>query len=70
MAARNRTEPTAALSSTDALADALAGMAWWNALSRFDRAYWLGVADSAVPADAWRAYQQHVGHGRPAGAAQ
>lgn len=38
------------------------GMDWWNRLSRLERAYWLGVANSASAADAWRAFKQA---GRP-----
>ncbi len=42
----------------DALAeDARAGMAWFNALTPPERSWWLTVADSARPADAWRAFQ-------------
>lgn len=33
------------------------GMTWWNASSEQERAHWLMVATSAVPADAWRTYQ-------------
>lgn len=40
--------------------DARAGMAWFNSLSRAERAHWLEVADSAVPADAWRAFQNSI----------
>lgn len=43
--------------STADLTDALTGMAWFNALSREERAYWLEAAGSAVPADAWRKFQ-------------
>ena len=39
-------------------ANDLAGMAWWNNLRPFDRAYWLSEAGSAAPVDAWNAYQQ------------
>jgi hypothetical protein len=42
--------------------DVEAGMDWWNGLSRLERAYWLGVADSAVAADAWKAFKRA---GRP-----
>ena len=42
---------------TPDLADALAGIAWFNSLSRAARAYWLDAADSARPADAWRLFQ-------------
>ena len=39
-------------------ADELAGMAWWNGLSEVERAYWLGVAGSAIVAEAWRAFKR------------
>ena len=42
------------------VADALVGMAWFNGLSRSERAYWLEVAGSAAPADAWRAFQSGI----------
>lgn len=32
------------------------GMTWWNNLTEEMRRYWLSVAGSAVPADAWLAY--------------
>lgn len=38
-------------------AEALVGMAWWNGLTRTERARWLEIAGSARPADAWRAFQ-------------
>lgn len=44
-------------SSTEQLADALAGLAWWNDLQPHERAYWLQQAGSAVPADAWEEYK-------------
>jgi hypothetical protein len=34
------------------------GVAWWNGLREEERAHWLFVAGSAVPADAWLAYQR------------
>jgi hypothetical protein len=34
------------------------GMAWWNALQPFERAYWLRTAGSAVPAEAWEAHRR------------
>lgn len=34
------------------------GMAWWNDQDERTRAYWLSVADSARPVDAWRAYKR------------
>jgi hypothetical protein len=33
------------------------GIAWWNNLDRAQRAYWLGFACSAKPADAWTAFK-------------
>ena len=36
------------------------GMAWWNRLSEAERAYWLRVANSARPVDAYRAYSRGV----------
>jgi hypothetical protein len=44
------------------LADARAGMAWFNSLTATERAHWLEIADSAVPADAWRAFQAGAPH--------
>ena len=38
-------------------ADAPVGMIWWNGLTRAERAYWLDVAGSAVPAEGWRSFQ-------------
>ena len=38
-------------------ADADMGMRWYNGLSKAERALWHRVAGSAVPADAWRAFQ-------------
>ena len=42
------------------VADALVGMAWFNGLSPSERAYWLEVAGSTAPADAWRAFQSGI----------
>lgn len=33
------------------------GMDWWNALPELQREFWLRVAISARPADAWAAYK-------------
>lgn len=44
-------------SSTEQLADALAGLAWWNDLEPQQRAWWLQQAQSAVPADAWEEFK-------------
>ena len=38
-------------------ADAEMGIAWYNGLSKAERLHWHRVAASAVPADAWRAFQ-------------
>ena len=37
--------------------DAEVGMTWYNRLSRAEHTLWHRVAGSAVPADAWRAFQ-------------
>jgi hypothetical protein len=37
--------------------DDVRGMEWFNALTEAERREWLQRADSAVPADAWRAYK-------------
>lgn len=39
------------------------GMRWWNSLTRIDRAWWCGAANSARPADAFAAYVRK--HGLP-----
>jgi hypothetical protein len=33
-------------------------MAWWNRLTKAERRYWLDVAGSVRPVDAFRAYQR------------
>lgn len=38
-------------------ADAELGIAWWNRIGAMERARWLAVVGSAVPADAWAAFQ-------------
>jgi hypothetical protein len=38
-------------------ADAELGMRWYNRLSKAERVLWHRVAGSAVPADAWAAFQ-------------
>lgn len=38
-------------------ADAELGMAWYNGLTKAERALWHRVAGSAVPADAWATFQ-------------
>ena len=40
------------------LLDAMRGIGWFNCLSPTERRYWLDVAGSAVPADAWAAYKR------------
>ena len=41
--------------------DGDAGVWWWNnTLNEVQRSYWLSVAGSAVPADAWAAYKRSV----------
>lgn len=40
--------------------DAWLGMRWYNGLTRLERAQWHQRAGSAVPADAWRAYQREA----------
>jgi hypothetical protein len=37
--------------------DERAGIEWWNGSTEEQRRYWLRVACSAVPADAWVAYK-------------
>ena len=32
------------------------GVDWWNGLQERERAHWMAVAMSAIPADAWAAY--------------
>lgn len=44
--------------AAEELPDALAGMAWYNSISRAERAYWHQLARSAAPADAWEAYRR------------
>lgn len=42
------------------LDDFLAGVKWWNGLTEDQRRYWLNFAESAVPADAYRAYLSSI----------
>ena len=37
-------------------ADPHQGMTWWNAMNEAERGYWLGLAESARPADAYNAF--------------
>lgn len=39
-----------------------AGTSWWNTCSEQERGHWLAVAKSAVPAEAWAAYQLAEAH--------
>lgn len=50
-------EPANAREPARNAADARIGIAWWNGLTPTRRRYWLDVAGSAAPADAWRAFQ-------------
>lgn len=34
------------------------GMNWWNNATRSERRYWLDIAKSARPADAWQAFKK------------
>jgi hypothetical protein len=51
--ARPRPRPT----STAEIADAVAGMAWWNRLTEPQRKMWTLIAGSAVPAEAWEEFK-------------
>ena len=33
------------------------GIAWWNHITESQRAKWLEIAKSAIPAEAWAAFQ-------------
>ena len=44
------------------LDDPQAGVTWWNNCSEPERGHGLAVAKSAVPADAWAAYQLAEAH--------
>jgi hypothetical protein len=35
------------------------GMAWWNALTEAQRAYWLREAKTAIVAEAWTEFKRH-----------
>ena len=37
--------------------DEQAGMDWWNSLTETERAHWLAVSQTAVPAEAWAAFK-------------
>lgn len=51
------TERLLTLRPTVDLIDAIAGMNWFNSLTRAERRYWLDAAGSSVPADAWDAFK-------------
>jgi hypothetical protein len=39
--------------------DAVAGMAWWNALTPGERVYWMDAAgNTGIAADAWAAFKR------------
>jgi hypothetical protein len=40
--------------------DERAGMAWWNALTAAERAYWLREAKTAIVAEAWAEYKRRT----------
>lgn len=40
--------------------DAMEGILWWNSITEADRAGWMKITGSAVPADAWAAYKRDV----------
>jgi hypothetical protein len=44
--------------NTTPTGDDLAGFSWFNGLTDGERSLWLGLAGSATPADAWRAYKR------------
>jgi len=54
--------------SVDASPETHPGVAWWNSLTREDRRDWLAMANSAIPADAYRLRCQLMRgiHGRAA----
>jgi hypothetical protein len=39
------------------------GIDWWNDLSEPARARWMGIAGSAIPADAWAAFKKDLADG-------
>jgi hypothetical protein len=64
MAAIETTPATAGSQTTTTVPcspDALLGMTWWNRITRAERARWLEVAGSYVPADAWAAFKSGGG---------
>lgn len=38
--------------------DANAGWAWWEELSRHERAHWMKKANSSIPLQCWEAYKR------------
>ncbi len=53
-----RSERLISLRPTADLRDALAGIQWFNTLTRAERRRWLDVAGSSIPADAWVAFKR------------
>jgi len=45
------------MSARTPTADDLAGIAWWNACTERQRAYWLQVAKTNTPRHAWDYYK-------------
>lgn len=54
-------EPAKAREPAHDAANARIGMAWWNGLTPTRRRYWLEVAGSARPADAFEAWRRSAG---------
>lgn len=52
--------PAPAITRARIPADAELGIAWYNRLSRAERIRWHRVSGSAVPADAWAAFQRRA----------
>lgn len=44
--------------NTEPTDDEQAGIEWWNRQRERERRYWLKVANSARPADAWAAFKR------------
>ena len=40
--------------------DDLTGIAWWNAMTRPERAYWLERANTDMPKQAWEHYKRAI----------
>jgi hypothetical protein len=56
-------KPSTAKKQRSATPDEQRGIDWWNDLSEPARARWMGVAGSAVPADAWMAFKKDLADG-------